>query len=70
MCTVDSPDAGDEAVVELSSCCGCCCLNMEPVFDMSRGASGAAAAPCPDAGLMECEGMTGTCGSWLFDEED
>lgn len=68
MCTVDSPDAGDEAVVELSSCCcGCCCLNMEPVLDMSRGASGAA---CPDAGLMECEGMTGTCGSWLFDVEE
>ena len=67
MCTVDSPDAGDEAVVELSSCC----LNMEPVFDMSRGASGAAAVvPCPDAGLMECEGMTGACGSWLFEEEE
>ena len=67
MCTVDSP--GDEAVVELSSCgCCCCCLNMEPVFDMSRGASGA--APCPDAGLMECEGMTGACGSWLFDVEE
>ena len=67
MCTVDSPDeAGDEAVVELSSCC--CCLNMEPVLDMSRGASGA--APCPDAGLMECEGMTGACGSWLFDVEE
>lgn len=69
MCTVDSPDTGDEAVVELSSCCGCC-LNMEPVFDMSRGASGAAAVvPCPDAGLMECEGIT-ACDSWLFDVEE
>ena len=67
MCTVDSPDTGEEAVVELSSC-GCCCLNMEPVFDMSRGASGAAAAACP-AGLMECEGMTAS-DSWLFEEEE